>query len=257
MKIYISSDFEGGTCVVGNLAQTPGTQYALAQRIITGEVNAAVEGCLAAGATDILVDDCHGGGINLLYEELHPEAKILLGAPRKRRFAPLDESFDAMMLIAYHPMAATEDGVLSHSYSSEAIHHMWLNGIEVGEIGLDAALAGSLGVPVVLVTSCVKGCEEARKILGNIETVAVKEGLGRNSAVCLHPKKACALIRQAAKRACKRASKIKPFTLKPPYELKIEYKIEPHAEGEGRLPGRKRINANTVVRTSNNIFDLI
>lgn len=231
-------------------------QYAFAQREITAEINSAVEGCLEAGATEIVVDDCHGGGVNLLYDQLHPEVKILLGSPRRRRFEPLDESFDGVLLIAYHPMSMTDAGVLSHSYSSVSIMNMWLNGRRIGEIGFDSALAGSLGVPVILVTSCREGVEEAKEFLGNVETVAVKEGVSRNCALSLHPRKAQELIKEKARQACERIAEFKPFVLEPPYELKVEYKFENYAESRIREPGVEFIPPNAIVKRSDNLFDL-
>ncbi|MGI6208260.1 MAG: M55 family metallopeptidase, partial [Anaerolineae bacterium] len=103
MKIYISSDFEGATAVVGTAGKTltESPQLDFARRMVTAEINAAVEGALAGGATEVIVNDCHGGGLNLIYDELHPEARIILGSPRPRRFLGLEGSA-ALFLIAYH-----------------------------------------------------------------------------------------------------------------------------------------------------------
>jgi len=262
MKIYIVADFEGGCSLVGRPGEEiiPGTpQYEFAQRIVTGEVNAAAEGALESGATEIIVNDAHDGGVNLLYEELHPEAKVLLGVPRTRRFLGLDETFSGVFFIAYHPMSGTERGVLDHTYSSEEIQNMWLNDIRVGEIGMDAAVAGALGVPVVLVTSDRAGTEEAKALLGDVEVVAVKEGLGRNCAISLHPAKARQFIREAAKRALSRIDSFKPLIFDRPYRLKKEYKLTSTVDHLARS-GRSnliRLDGKTIQLTSDSIFDLI
>jgi D-amino peptidase len=258
VKVYICVDFEGGAAIVGEAGKTltASKQYELAQRVLTGETNAAIDGALAAGATDIIVNDCHGGGVNLLYEELRAEARVLLGVPRPRRFWALEGS-DALFLVGYHPMAGTTSGVLAHSYSSVAIQNMWLNGRRIGEIGLDAALAGQLDVPVALVTSCTTGCTEAADFIPGVETVATKEGLGRNCALSHHPQRACELIRDGAGRALRRIAGIAPCVAGPPYTLRREYKLASYADGADKDPRVTRIDARTLEWTGDDLFQLI
>jgi D-amino peptidase len=262
MKIYVLTDFEGACAVVGQagMTLTESKQYDFARRMVTAEINAAVEGALAAGAGDIIVNDCHGSGLNLVYDELNPEARILLGGPRPRYMLGLDESFAGVFMIAYHAMAGTDGGVLSHSYSSTGIQNMWLNDVRIGEIGLDAALAGTLGVPVLLVTSDRAGTEEAQAILGTgVRTVAVKEGVGRNAAISLHPSKAQALIREAAEDAVRHAGGMKPLVFDPPYRLRREYKLESYVDGivRRRDPTVTRIDNRTVESVSDDLFALV
>lgn len=263
MKIYILTDFEGAAAVTGVAGEPLGAgskQYDFARRMLTGEINAAVEGALAAGATDIIVDDCHGGGLNLQYDELHPEVRILLGAPRPRRLAPLDPGFAGVFMVGYHSMAGTDGGILAHSYSSVGIQNMWLNGKLIGEIGFDAAQAGSLGVPVILVTSDSAGVAEARATLGEaVRTVAVKEGLGRNCALSLHPSKARALIRAAAEEAVRRAGEVPPYVVEPPFRLRREFKLESGAEQMMRRDATNmiRIDSRTVEVMADDLFALM
>ena len=261
LKIYISADLEGACCVVGEAGKPlmPGSkQYEFARRELTQEVNSAIEALKECGVEEIIVDDEHDGGTEILiYEELLPGVKIFLGNPRPRRFPALDSSFDGMILIGYHPMAGVKSGILSHSYSSIGIQRMWLNNVEIGEIGLDASLAGTLDVPVIFVSSCSKGVEEAKRILGDIETVAVKEGFGRNCALSLHPKDAQKLIYEGVKRAVQRIREFKPLKFSPPFELKIEFKLESLAEEEAKKIGVERIDPRTIIKRSDNIFDLI
>lgn len=262
MKIYIMADFEGACSIVGQAGKTltDSPQYALAQRMVAAEINAAVGGAIAAGATDIIVNDAHGGGLNLPYEDLHPEARVLLGSPRPRRMWGMDSDTAAVFLIAYHAMAGTENGVLSHSYSSVGIQNMWLNDTPIGEIGLDAALAGSLGVPVVLVTSDKAGTEEGKRFLGeNLRVVATKEGISRNAAISLHPSKAQALIRRAAEDAVRHIGEVPPLVFQSPYRLRREFKLESSADEAMRraYPNVTRIDSRTIEAVSENIFDLI
>ncbi len=261
MKIYISADLEGVCCVVGEEGKSlmPGSkQYEFARRELTQEVNSAIEGLRECGVEEIVVDDEHDGGTEILiYEELLPGVKISLGNPRPRRFPALDSSFNGMALIGYHPMSGTKSGILSHSYSSVGIQRMWLNGIEIGEIGLDASLAGALEVPVIFISSCKKGVEEAQSILEDVEAVSVKEGFGRNCALSLHPRDAQGLIKEGIKKAIYRIKSFKPLSFSSPFELKIEYKLETLAEVESKQSGVIRVDSKTIIKRSENIFDLI
>ena len=169
----------------------------------------------------------------------------------------MDNTFNAMLFIGYHPMAGTIDGILSHTYSTGDIQKMWLNGKETGEMGLDAALAGTFGIPVIFVSSCHKGVEEARRFLGNIETVEVKHGYGRNSALSMHPKDAQKLIEEKVIVACSRLKEFSPVKISAPYTLKTEYKSETSADFVSKKPGAIRVDAKTVSLTSDNLFDLI
>jgi len=258
MRVMVSVDFEGGACIVGQAGQplTGGPQYELAQRVMTQEANAAASGAFAAGADDVIINDCHGGGLNLLYEALDPRVRILLGTPRPRRFWGLEDC-DALFFVGYHPMAGAARGVLAHSYSSVSIQNMWLNGRRIGEIGLDAALAGQFGVPVALVTSCSVGCAEAEEFIPGVETVTTKEGLGRNSAISLHPDRACDAIREGAARAIERRDAIAPVVVTPPYTVRREFKFASATDGADKDPTVTRIDARTIERTSDDLFQLI
>lgn len=260
MKFYLSSDLEGVACVTGLAGQTLSSapaQYELARKMCTAEINAAIDGLKTAGEVEIIVEDGHGNGTsNLLYDELRRGVKILSGVPRPRRLTGLDESFAGVILIGYHPMAGVEGGVLSHTFSSVAVHNMWLNGRPVGEIGLTAVQAGSLGVPVIFVSSCKAGVQEAKDWIPGVKTVAVKEGFGRNCALSLHPQDAQDKIREAVKRAVANLDMFKPVRLNPPYELKIEYKLESTAEAVCRREDCIRVDARTILKCSRDIFAL-
>jgi len=228
VKIYIHTDIEGVAGVVqwdhahghGGPADPAGPYYERSKRLLTAEINAAIEAALEEGADEIVVSDDHGpGGIDP--ELLHPKARLLFGKPfpRGRGF---DRSFDAMFFIGQHAMNLTPNANLCHTYSSKGIRRMLLNGQEIGEIGMRAALAGSFGVPVALFTGDDKACAEAKAILPAVELVAVKTSLGRTSALCLHPIEARKAIKAGVARALRRLGDYKPYLPPPPYEFIVE-----------------------------------
>ncbi len=251
MKVYISVDMEGATgicsweqCAKGN------PYYDEGRRLLTSDVNAAVEGALEGGAEEIIVADMHDGSFNLLPAEVHPEAKVIYGVPhRGPRFPFLDESVDVMFLVAYHARAGTHWGTLEHTMSSRDWARVTVNGREIGEVGIDAALAGSANVPVVLVTGDDKVCAEARELLGEIETAVVKWGLGRNRALCLSAEKSREIIRNAARRALSLKGEIKPLSFGSPVEVAITYKHTDLADGTHlSCVEERRVDGYTVVR---------
>ena len=250
MKVYILSDMEGASYVVRREQTTPGSrEYDEACLLLTRDVNAAVEGALDGGATEIVVNDLHGarGGFNLVPEELHECAKYVTGGPRTCRMAGIDESFNIAFMIGYHAMAGTKGAVLDHTMATGIIVNAYINDLKVGEIGIDASIVGYFGVPVALITGCRKAVEEARALLGDIEWVAVKEGLSRNFAICLSPSKSRKLIREAAERAVERAEKFKPFRVESPVTLRVEYSHPNYADMQSRIPGVERIDSRTIV----------
>lgn len=261
MKFFISTDLEGVATITGSAGQGLNKdckQYELARKILTQETNAAIDGLLSAGDVEIIVEDGHGDGTsNLIYDELRRGVKILSGVPRPRRLTSVDDSFAGVLLIGFHPMAGVANGVLSHTYSSVAIQNMWLNGRLIGEIGLTAVQAGALGVPVPFVSSCKAGTLEAKDWIPGVKTVAVKEGYGRNCAISLHPEDAQEKIRDGVKRAVAKLSDLEPVRLAPPYELRVEYKLEHMAETEAKATGWERVDSRTILRRSNDIFEIL
>lgn len=258
-KIYIAVDFEGAACVIGfpskpmetlgSGLETNTAVFRQAQRLVTAETNAAIRGAYAGGATEVIVIDNHGSGHNLLYEDLHPDAKVIFGGPRPCRFPLLDESFAGLALVDHHAMAGVQGGILSHSYSSVSVHEMRLNGKPVGEIAMDAAHAGEIGVPVIFVSSDEAGCDEARAFLGkDLVTVATKKGLSRNCAVSLSPQRAQELTEAGMKRAVENAARRKPYVVKGPHVVERVYKWESQADAAAKERGAERVDAYTVAQ---------
>jgi len=243
MKVYVMTDME---CVAGvvtlpeycltgprNKYNRPegGRYYEHGRELATREVNAAVEGLLDGGATEMLVRDAHGsGGLNAAL--IHPEARILTGRSQVAPYG-LDGSFDAAIMIGQHAMAHTDGGHLCHSGSFS--REDWrLNGRSIGEIDLFMVMCSRFDVPVVMISGDVAACSEARSRVPSIETIAVIEGQKRGStegmttdqaldlnvpAVHVSPVKAREMIRSGARRCLARVGRVERFRVDPPYEM--------------------------------------
>jgi D-amino peptidase len=260
VKVYILTDMEGASYVVREQQTEPGTsEYEEARLLLTRDVNAAIEGALEGGASEILVNDLHGAreGFNLVPEELHEGARYITGGPRPFRIAGIDRSFNLAFMIGYHAMAGTRGAVLDHTMSTRAIVNAYINDRRVGEIGIDAAMLGCFEVPVALVTGCKMAVEEARSLLGSIEGVVVKEGLSRNFAICLSPARSRKLIREAARNAVKRAGDFMPFKVDPPIAVRVEYSHPNYADMQSSTPGVERLDSRTVLVQGDDLLDVM
>lgn len=247
MKVYISADMEGISGVVhfDETGREGGEDYQRARRLMTREVNAAVEGALEAGAAEVVVNDSHGSMRNLLLEELHPAAKLIGGSPKPFSMVQgLDGSFRCAFFIGYHARAGSR-GVLCHTYTG-GVEEFRVNGRPLGETGMNAAVAGEYGVPVVLVSGDSAVVAEARALLGPVETVAVKEYVARNAAMSLPPQKVHGLIREAARRAVARAGEIPIFRVEHPVTLEIRFVHSGLADAAELMPGAIRVDDLTV-----------
>src|SRR6478609_5565004 len=205
MKVFIVSDMEGVAGIVKPQQVTGGhAMYEEGRRLYTGEINACVRGAKAAGATEIVVMDCHGAGEgwtfnSLIPEELDPACEFVVQNEWTEYTSFLETGVDAALFVGMHAMAGTRDGVLAHTVSGSSWWRLRFNGVEVGETGINAALCGTWGCPVLLVTGDDALCDEARDLLGpTLTTVAVKQGLGRFSARHIAPVRARAMIEEAA-----------------------------------------------------------
>jgi len=232
VKVFVVSDMEGVSGVV-KWAQVQGgdPMYEEARRLYTEEINAAVRGAAAAGATEIVVMDCHGAGggwnFNSLVPELLDPACEFVVQERWTEYTELLESgCDAALFVGMHAKAGTPDGVLSHTVSGQAWRELRFNGVAVGETGINAALCGQWGCPVLLVTGDEAVCREARDLLGpGLTTVPVKTGLGRYSARQLPALRAREVIEQGARRALKDPKAVAPYDPGRPCEIEIEFLV--------------------------------
>src|SRR5215216_5885505 len=170
------------------------------RKLYTGEINAAVRGAKAAGATEIVVMDCHGAGEgytfnSLIPEDLDPACEYVVQEEWTEYTGFLEEGCDAALFVGMHAMAGTADGVLNHTVSGQSWQNLWFNGTRVGESGLMAALCGHFGCPVLMVTGDEAVCREATALLGEgLVAVPVKQGLGTFAARMIPPVRARKLI---------------------------------------------------------------
>ncbi len=231
MKVYVLTDMEGVAGVINfdDYVGPEGRYYETGRELTTLETSAAVQGLLDGGATEIHVLDGHGSGAIRL-DILHPAAKLIAGRPLTYPFG-LDSTFDAMVVVGQHSKAGTPTGHLCHTGDLLQID-CTLNGQSVGELGLDIAFAGYFGVPCIMVAGDQACCDEARALLPQVETVAVKRGLNRGAAIHLHPDRARALIRDRAWQAIGRVRDMEPFRPAPPYEL---VSVRPSEDGKDQV----------------------
>jgi D-amino peptidase len=256
MKIYISADMEGATGVTYLDHVSRGTpSYERFRRFLTKDVNAAIEGAIEAGATEIIVNEAHGPMINILLEELNPKAKMISG-----RLKPLgmmegiDKSFDAAFFIGYHARAGTQAAILSHTIGLN-VTDLQINGKSFGELGMNAQIAGYYDVPVVLVTGDDKTCKEANEFLGDVGTVQVKEGIEQITANCLPPAITSKLIKESAIKALTNLSQFVPVKCKSPVTVEIEFFLPAMAASAALIPSVQRIAPKRIQFTLTNYVD--
>jgi D-amino peptidase len=247
MKVFVSVDMEGvagivdwAQCIAG------GDDYALGRDLVVGEINAAIEGALAAGATEILVNDAHSVMRNLPPEQLAGRAAYLSG-----RFKPLymmqglDESFQAAVFLGYHAAIGTP-GVLSHTYNPRAIMGVRLNGVETGEAGLNALVAQHFGVPIAVITGDQYVEPEAAPFCPGVVGIRVKESISRYSAQNQHPHTARDMIRDGVRDALGNVGRFTPPSVAMPATIEIRFVSPDMAEQAAWVRGVSRLDSVTV-----------
>jgi len=245
MKVYISVDMEG---IAGISHPNPtgrgDSGYPAAVELMVGEANAAIEGALAAGADEILVNDSHGGMYNLRPADLHPAARVLQGQKAWSMVAGAgpEAGFDVALFIGYHARAGHPTGTIAHTYSDRPTLSQ-LNGRPVGETGLNAAILGAWGIPVGLVAGDDALAGEVADWLPWAERVVVKTGFGGNAAASVHPTIARDLIRGGAERAVRRAAAgdLQPLVVGPPVVVEVDYRNAIAADYAAIVPGAERV----------------
>jgi D-amino peptidase len=262
MKVYISTDIEGvaGVVTFGVQTRPEGKYYEAAKKLLTAEVNAAVEGMLEVGVDDVLVSDGHGPGA-IVFEELHAAAKLIHGRPLAPR-AVRDEftrNYDVCMIIGQHAMAGVADGNMNHTQASNAIDHYKLNGKPIGEIAQFALYQGALGLPMIFLSGDDAACREAEELIPGVATVSVKHGLSRNSAISCSAPEARRRIREGVKAVIQRQQKqpIAPLTWPGPYVLEKRFFHTDSADADASILGAERVDSQTIRFRSDNIQEII
>ncbi len=258
MKVLISADMEGTCGVVSWVHVTPPegangdpsnpVEYGRARQRMTSEVNAAIEGALAAGADEVIVNDSHDGMRNLIPEELHPACRFISGNDKllgMMQGVDLDD-IGAVFYTGYHARAGTPAAPLAHTWTG-FLNDVRFDGVSTGEYGINAAVAGYFGVPVTFVCGDAKAVAQTQEMLGKqVVGVVVKEGLSTFAALHLHPAKAQELIREGAKQAVLNAKDAKPYTLRPGALIELEYDHQARADQAALMPGAERTGWRTI-----------
>jgi len=248
LKVYISADMEGVAGVVGGDQLGPeGFEYSQFRKFMTAEVNAAIEAARDVGATEIVVSDSHGNGLNLLLDALPQDIELVRSWPRPLGMMEgIDDSFGAAIFIGYHASAGNTDGIAAHTMSGADFSSVKINGIEMTEGGMNALIAGHFGVPVVMISGDDAAVREVSDMLGPIEGAVVKWHISHASGRTLMPKAAQALIKEKAQAGLRRRLELKPFRIEGPLILDLTYKNDEAAEIIAYLPNVELIDNHTV-----------
>jgi D-amino peptidase len=251
VKIFISSDMEGTAGVVDwDQCITGGSQYPYYTELLTGEINAAIEGAMEAGASEFLVNDSHSAMANLKPDALAGQAAYLSG-----RYKPmymmqgLDASFDAVFLVSYHGSMGSNGSVLSHTYFPSAFAEVTVDGAVAGESGINALVARAYRVPIVLVTGDATTAEETERFCPGIKTAVVKKSITRFSAESLHPEAARDLIRERARAAVRDLADAAPPAIDLPVTVGISFRSSDYCELAARIAGVERTGDLSAVIT--------
>jgi len=256
VRVHIISDMEG----VGGIVKSDqvngdkgGPLFEEARKLYTEEINAAVRGARAAGATEIVVMDCHGAGggytfNSLVPDLLDPDCEYVVQQEWTEYTGFLEQGCDAALFVGMHAMAGTPDGVMNHTVSGQSWLNLSFNGTLVGETGINAALCGHWGCPVLLVTGDEASCREGKALLGDgLTTVAVKWGLGGASARMLPAVKARAAIEEGARAALADVSAVQPYDPGRPCEIRVEYKHTMAVDRLRRVPAVEVVGPREVI----------
>jgi len=248
IKIYISADMEGVVgAVTGEQLSPGGFEYEKFRGFMTAEVNAAIDAGRAAGATEFLISDSHGNGQNLLIEQLPDDVMVIRSWPRElSMMAGIDESFDGVIFLGYHASTGNTRGVRAHTNSSASITGLRLNGIEMTEGSINAAIAGHFGVPVIMVSGDDVAVAENQVIIGDIEGAVVKWAMGFHSARTLTPEAGYEEIRTRTMSAINRIEDFTPYVLDTPIELELSLKNYRPIELLAYLPNVEKLNSHTI-----------
>lgn len=258
-RVFISADMEGIAGVVNASQLGAGElEYDAFRKLMTAEVNAAIDGALDAGATKITVADSHGNGLSILPEALNPRARLIRSWPRPLEMMEgIEGGFDAAVFIGYHASINTPGAVRAHTISSRRFYDVRLNGKHASEGMLNAAIAGHFGVPVVLLSGDDKIVDEIHRTVDPaIAGVVVKRGIGYHSADNVSPEVARQRIREETKAALARLGSSKPFTLPKPVRLEISFKNMINAEVLSLLPSVERVDGATIAFTGKDIVEV-
>ena len=256
-KIYISADLEGVVgAVTGEQLGPGGFEYNRFREFMTAEVNAAIKAARAAGATEILVADSHGNGQNLLIEKLPKDVKLIRSWPRPLcMMEGIDSSFDGVIFTGYHASTDNPEGVRAHTFSSARLTSVKINGKVMSEGSWNAAVAGEFGVPVIMIAGDDAAVNEVKALIGNAEGAIVKESISFHSAKSLHPDAAYDLIAEKTSYAVKNIKKYKPYKIKGPLTVSVQFKHYQPSQILSYLKMFKRTDSHTIEFKAKNMIE--
>lgn len=248
MKFYLSMDMEGVTALPDyTYVDSKEANYERGRRLMTGDANAIIQGAFGAGAEAMVVNDSHSKMNNLIAEDLHEDAALITGGVKAFSMVEgLDASYAGAFFAGYHARAG-QKGVMSHTMIF-GVRTMWIDEVEVGELGFNAYVAGYYGVPVLLVAGDDCACKEAESLIPKVTTVAVKETLTRSAVKTLHPKKAQRLLHDKTQEAIRNKDRVKPLVPPEHPMLRIEFTNYGEAELAAMIPGTQIEEGTTIVR---------
>lgn len=257
-KVLISVDMEGISGVVTAEQLSPaGFEYARFREFMTAEALAAVEAAKESGATEVVVVDAHGNGQNLLIERFPADVRVIRSWPRPLMMMEgIDSSFSAVVFIGYHSATTNPRGVRAHTISSANLAAVEINGVAVGESGLNAAIAGHFGVPVVAISGDDAAVAEAQQLIGPIEGAVVKKSISFHSANTLTPQAGQALVKEKVKAGLARRGSLRPYMVRGPVRLDLTFKSYTPAEIVAYLPGIQRLTAHSIRFTGRDILEV-
>lgn len=251
MRFLIMTDIEGVTGVT-TYQQAENSQFG--REMLMNDLLAVIDGIRAHGHHDIVVYDMHTDGRNIDMSLLPKDVTAVVGKPiRGDLYRGVGPHFDGLFLVGLHAMRHEPGALLAHSYLIQ-YDAIWLNGQKVGEIGIEAALAGEQGIPLVFVCGDDKGCEEALTLNPKIITATVKESLGDSEARCFTPKKTRQILKAAAKEAVREATSIAPVVPQLPAHIEIEYSKCRYLEVMQQIHPEIFVNENTVAFGGDNLL---
>jgi D-amino peptidase len=251
MKIYISADMEGvaGITAIEQTDPVGQPEYSHSCKLMTGEVRAACEGAMAAGASEILVNDSHWNMRNIIHEELPPQVRLIRGSLKPLSMNQgLDPSCNAAAFVGYHAPAGTADSILDHTYTGETLYDVRINGERCSEARINAAVAGCFGVPIIFISGDQNACADAQSFIPWVETVEVKQAIGRYAASSLSPERSCQAIAAGMQRAVSRldSSGAKPYAFAAPATLELVFTSTAKADMASLLPASERVDGRTL-----------
>jgi D-amino peptidase len=251
MKLLIAVDMEGITGVVTWNHVDPGhAEYQRFRRLMTQDVNAAIRGAAEGGADEIIVTDGHWNSDNILVEEIDRRARLNSGTPSPFSMVQgIDQDVDAVIFVGYHARMGTASAILDHTWSSARVQNLWLNGRLTGEIGLNAALCGHFGAPVLMISADYAANKEANEWIPGIENVVVKKASSRWSAEVLPPAVTQLMICEGAERVVRsfKAGKAPaPVKVDLPVKVGLEFLYSEMADKALLLPGSQRVDGRKI-----------